>query len=164
MENIPPEITSPESYYTNHALKNLVATDEVAPPPYVTMASFLVKGKVAGTYLITPTDFMEVEEARGLETDNLLIPNTTEEILAANKKVITGQDQIKSRYVAMTVALALFTRDYAHLPNALDQNTHRVNSVYLKKCYKLAYEAIIDGKLEMRTRLYVESTQRDMLP
>lgn len=161
---VPHDMVNPSNYYTNRRLKSLVAIDEVPPPPYTTMASFLVNGKNAGTFLIAPTDFMEAEEAKILENDNLLIPNTTDEILTANENVIKGRDYVKSRYVAMTVALALFAKDYASLPEALDKNTKRLNAAYLKKCYKLACNAMSNGNLEKRVRLYVESTQKDMIP
>jgi len=166
VNEVPLEILNPENYYQNYRLKGLVAIDEVPPPPYTTMASFLVNGENAGTFLIAPTDFMSDEEARVLveKRDHLLIPNTNEEILAANKNVINGSDDIKSRYVAMTVALALFARDYAHLPNAFDQATKRVNHTYLKECYDLACDAMTNGNLEKRVKLYVELTQKDMLP
>ncbi|OGM11766.1 hypothetical protein A2Z22_04295 [Candidatus Woesebacteria bacterium RBG_16_34_12] len=158
------DIVNPTNYYRCHDLKGLVAIDEVPPPPYTTMASFLVNGENAGTYLIAPTDFMEAEEARVLENDHLLIPNTAEEILAANENVIKGEDSVKSRYVAMTVALALFTKKYASFPDALDKTRKRVNSVYLRDCYQLAIGAMSNGNLEKRIRLYIESTQKDMLP
>lgn len=164
IEKVPQEVVSPDSYYANRGLKSLIAIDEVPPPPYTTMASFLVSGENAGTFLISPTDFMEAEEAKILESDNLLIPNTVDEILAANESVIKGKDYVKSRYVAMTVALALFAKDYAHLPNALDQNTRRVNPAYLRVCYDLACGTMSNGNLEKRVRLYAESTQKDMLP
>lgn len=164
IEEVPTEVMNPNNYYANHDLKSLVAIDEVPPPPYTTMASFLVNGENAGSFLIAPTDFMEVEEARILENDHLLIPNTTDEILAANENVIKGRDNVKSRYVAMTVALALFAKDCASLPDALDKNTRRLNAAYLKKCYKLACDAMSNGNLEKRVKLYAESTQKDVLP
>lgn len=164
IEEIPHEVVNPNSYYANSSLKSLVAIDEVPPPPHTTMASFLVNGENAGTFLISPTDFMEAEEATVLESDHLLIPNTTDEILAANENVINGSDHIKSRYVAMTVALALFVKEYASLPDSLDRNTRRVNPIYLKKCYQLACAAMSNGNLEKRVRLYSESSQKDVLP
>lgn len=164
IDEIPVDVLNPDNYYQNYRLKRLVAIDEVPPPPYTTMASFLVNGKNAGTFLIAPTDFMDADMARVLENDHLLIPNTTEEILAANKNVIKGSDHVKSRYVTMTVALALFAKDYASLSDALDINTGRVNSVYLKECYQLACAAMSNGNLEKRVRLYAESTQKDVLP
>jgi FMN phosphatase YigB (HAD superfamily) len=50
------------------------------------------------------------------------------------------------------------------MSDALDQCSKRVNSDYLKECYELACEGISNGNLEKRIRLYVESTQKDMLP
>jgi len=164
IEEVPPEIVNPDRYYANRDLKSIVVMDEVPPPPHTTMASFLVNGENAGTFLIAPTDFMADEEARVLESDHLLIPNTADEILTANENVIKGKDYVKSRYVAMTVALALFTRDCAHLPDALNKSTKRVNSTYLRERYDLACTAMTNGNLEKRVRLYVESTQKDMLP
>lgn len=164
IEYVPSEIVDPEQYYKRGRLKNFVALDEVPPPPYTTMASFLVNGENAGTFLIAPTDFMKEHEAQALQVDHLLIPNTSDAILAANEDVISGRDSLKSKYVAMTVALAIFTRDYAHIPDALDRDTGRVNPAYLRTCYKTACESMQNGNLETRVRLYVEATQRDMLP
>ena len=164
INEVPLEVLNPDNYYKNYRLKRLVAIDEVPPPPYTTMASFLVNGEKAGTFLIAPTDFMDDEEARGLESDHLLIPNTTEEILAANENVINGKDHIKSRYVAMTVALAFFAKEYATLPDALFKGTSRVNPAYLKECYQSACFAMSNGNLEKRVRLYSESSQKDVLP
>jgi FMN phosphatase YigB (HAD superfamily) len=164
IEEVSAEVVYPDNYYANYNLKSLVAIDEVPPPPYTTMASFLVHGENAGTFLIAPTDFMEAEEVRVLENDHLLIPNTTEGILAANENVINGSDHVKCRYVAMTVALALFAKEYASLPNALDKDTSRVNPVYLKRCYQLACAAMFNGNLEKRVKLYSELSQKDVLP
>lgn len=161
---VPLEVLNPDKYYRDHSLKRLVAIDEVPPPPYTTMASFLINGENAGTFLIAPTDFMDAEEASVLESGHLLIPNTTEEILRANENVIKGRDRIKSNYVAMTVALALFAKEYASLPDALDKDFGRVNSVYLRECYRIACGAMTNGNLEKRVRLYAESTQKDALP
>lgn len=164
IEYVPSEIVDPEQYYKKRRLKNFVALDEVPPPPYTTMVSFLVNGENAGTFLIAPTDFMEKHEAQALQVDHLLIPNTSDAILAANEDVISGRDSLKSKYVAMTVALAIFTRDYVHIPDALDCDTGRVNPAYLRTCYKTACEGMQNGNLGKRVRLYVEATQRDMLP
>lgn len=164
IDSIPIDVIDPKKYYKSQVLKNLVALDEVPPPPHITMASFLVNGENKGTYLISPTDFMEVDEAEVLAHGKILLPNEPEEILKANADVIRGNDFVKGRYVAMTVALALFARDYAHKLDALDQISKRVNSDYLKECYGLACEGISNGNLEKRTRLYVESTQKDMVP
>lgn len=161
---VPLEVLNPDNYYRDCSLKRLVAIDEVPPPPYTTMASFLVNGENAGTFLIAPTDFMDAEEVKTLERDDLLIPNTTQEILTANENVIKGRDRVKSGYVAMTVALALFAKKYASLPDALDKESGRVNSVYLRECYRLARYAMSNGNLEKRVRLYAELTQKDVLP
>ncbi len=160
IEAISKEVLYPENYYADEDLKRLVALDEVPPPPFTTMASFLVNGVNTGTFLIAPTDFMEEEEVKALKSDHLLIPNSADAILAANENVIQGKDYIKSRYVAMTVALALFVKNYAHLPDALNQYTKRVNSMYLQECHRSACEAMQSGNLERRVQLYVESTQR----
>lgn len=164
IEHVPLEIVDPYEFYDTKDLKNSVVLDEVPPPPYTTMASFLVNGENTGTFLIAPTDFMEEREVQSLQVDHLLISNNSDAILAANEDVIKRQDPIKARYVAMTVALAIFTRDYVHLPDALDQHTYRVNVAYLRECYKTACKTMQNGKLEKRTRLYVEATQKDMLP
>jgi len=164
IEGISPEIVDPCQFYDRKDLKNSVVLDEVSPPPYTTMASFLVNGENTGVFLIAPTDFMEEREAQSLQIDHLLISNSSDAILAANEDVVKGQDSIKGRYVAMTVALAIFTRDYSHLPDALDRRADRVNPTYLRECYKTACETMQNGKLEKRTKLYIEATQKDMLP
>lgn len=164
ISEIPLEVLDSDIYYQNHHLKDLVVIDEVPPPPYTTMASFLVNGENAGAFLIAPTDFMSNEAVEDLENDHLLIPNTTNDILIANENVINGSDRVKSGYVAMTVALALFTKEYASLPDALDKINNRVNPIYLKECYERAVNSVNNGNIEKRRRMYVESTQEDILP
>jgi len=164
VEELPAEILDPKAYYAAPDLKELIMLDEVAPPPFVTMASFLVDGQSSGPYLIEPIDFMEAEEAEAMSSDGLLIPNTLEDIMTANNAVIQAQDHMKTKYVAMTVALANFARDYAHLPDALDVDARTVNRAYLRACFRAAVENMSDGSMENTTRLYGEATQKDMLP
>lgn len=162
--DIPEAILQPNEYYADPELKELVILDEVAPPPYSTMVSFLVDGNPSDTYVIEATDFMSEEDAKLLELGDLLIPNTPEDIMSANESVLLSRDKAKSGYVAMTVALANFAREYAHLPDALSPATHRVNSEYLKLCYKAAVEDMDGGSMDKTMRLYAEATQKDMLP
>lgn len=150
----------PDQYYKNPELKTHIAIDEVAPPPHCTLASFLVDGKNMGTFLITPEDFMDPELITQAHFDNLLIHNTKEAITSANNDAINGQDLSKTAYLAMTVALGLFTREYAHLPNALDPQTKRVNSVMLKQAFTRAFTVLANGESRARLDEYVTLTQQ----
>lgn len=164
LAHISSDILDPEKFYTSPALKKMVAMDEVPPPPYITMASFLIDGENKGTFFIEPSDFMSNEDVQHLSQANILIHNEKCEILRANTEVISGTDEFKVKYVAMTAALALFTRDFAQLPDALNLETKRVNPIYLKKCYRETLETVQLGKAKERMQLYVESTQKDCLP
>ncbi len=133
------------SYRVSKETRQSVVLDEVAPPPYDTLASFLVNGKNMGTFVIRPADFLEQRFINEVSFNQLLIPNTSESILAANADAVSGKDLAKSIYLAMTVALGLFTRYYAHLPNALDQKSGRINSYMLQEAFINAFEAITNG-------------------
>lgn len=163
-DEVPSTILDPKTIYADEELKKMVALDEVPPPPYTTMAAFMVNGQNTGTYLIPSTDFMPEDEALKLQKDGLMIPNTTEAILKANSDVIHARDLNKARYLAMTVALALFTRDYAHLPDALNPQTNRVNKDYLQECYQQALNTVTSPQMEKRTHVYIEATHKDPAP
>ncbi len=134
-----------KSYYRSPETKRKVVLDEVAPPPYDTLASFLIKGKNMGTYIIRPTDFLEQLFLDQINFNQLLIPNTAESILSANTDAVSGKDLPKSIYLSMTVALGLFTRYYAHLPGALNPTTGRVNSQMLQDAFLKSFDAITSG-------------------
>lgn len=147
-------------YYANQSAKQTVAIDEVAPPPYSTLAAFLVNGVNQGTFLISPQDFMDKALLDEIEYKKLLIPNTFDDIMSANYLALTGRDYAKSLYLAMTGALALFTKEYAHLDGALDKKNHRVNSQFLRHAYNRILEVILSGASYTKLQEYITATHQ----
>jgi len=158
-KKMPSVLLSDQEYYQNPEIKKIVVIDEVAPPPNITLASFLVNGKNKGTFYITPEDFLGSDYSNSVNFGKLLIPNTAKDILKANHDAITGSDFAKSIYLSMTVALALFTKDYAHLPNALDVKSHRINSDMLQECLITAHDCITSGHAKEKLNKYIQATQ-----
>lgn len=148
-----------DRYYENHSIKESVSVDEVAPPPFETIASFLINGENKGTYIIKPEDFMNGDTLRQIDIQQLLIPNTSDAIISANLAAVTGQDKSKTLYLAMTCALALFTKEYTHRSGALSENTHRVNKGYLREAYQRVLEEIMSGRAGSKLYEYVKATQ-----
>ena len=146
-------------YYQSAVAKLAVAIDEVAPPPYQTLAAFLVGGENQGTFLISPDDFMDEASLKEIDYKKLLIPNTFDSIMTANKVALRGDDLAKALYLAMTGALALFTKEYAHLDGALDKKTRRVNREYLRHAHSRILEVILSGKGFDKLQEYVTATQ-----
>ncbi len=154
------DLFNKERYYSNPAAKLAVAIDEVAPPPYQTLAAFLVDGADQGTFLISPDDFMDETHLKEIEYHKLLIPNTVDNIMAANESALTGRDIAKAYYLAMTGALALFTKEYAHLEGALNKETRRINREYLRHAYSRVLDVILSGAGYAKLQEYVEATQK----
>jgi len=150
---------NPLEYYKNSAAKLAVAIDEVAPPPYQTLAAFLVDGQNQGTFIIYPEDFMDETLLKQIEYQQLLIPNTFADIMSANQSALQGKDLAKTLYLAMTGALALFTKEYAHLPKALDKRSRRVNREYLHHAHSRILEVILSGKGFGKLQEYVTATK-----
>jgi len=159
-QKINPDILDPDRYYKQLELKQQIAIDEVAPPPYPTMASFLVNGENAGTFIIQSEDFLNSEFLDQVDFSTLFIPNTSESILSANQSVINGLDLPKCIYVAMTVALGIFTKEYSHLPEALNKKNRRVNSQMLQEAFIRALDSITNGNMKTKLDDYVKATQQ----
>lgn len=159
-EDNPPEALFNETeYYTDKKAKRAVAIDEVAPPPYKTLAAFLIEGKNKGAFLIEPSDFMNEDRLEKINLKKLLIPNTEGAIKSANESALKGADESKALYLAMTVALALFTREYASLPGALDDKARRVNPEFLHEAFDRAYNIITLGEAQKKLQQYVEASK-----
>lgn len=141
-------------------LRGHVRLDEVAPPPFDTIVSFLVNGLNAGTYILSPDDFYTKDELKDVSLEALAVSNTREAILAANNAALSGTDVIRARYLSMTVGLGLFTKYYLGQPDALDPLIHRIDRNMLQKCTAKAFEIIISGKAELQLSRYVKVTQR----
>ncbi|MGD8744181.1 MAG: hypothetical protein PVJ52_01120 [Candidatus Woesebacteria bacterium] len=152
------DLLVPEQYYSSAEIKSQVLLDEVPPPPFITLASFMVDGINRGSYFIRPTDFMSRQEVSRLEEDGLFVPNDEESILKANFSTVSGKDTLKSDYLAMTVALAIFTRDYACKEGAFDKNNHQVNGTYLREAYLKSKNSIRSGKVADTLTKYIQAT------
>jgi anthranilate phosphoribosyltransferase len=160
LENVRSDMLDPDRYYASSEAKNHVRLDEIAPPPFASLVSFSVSGESVGTYSLHPSDFYSTQELNRINYNGLLIPNTKEDILHFNMQAITGKDEAKSRYLAMTVGLGIFVRKYLHLENALNPQTHRVNQNYLRMATNEAYELLRSGRAEKKLDEYVLATQK----
>jgi anthranilate phosphoribosyltransferase len=139
-------------------LKHIVVLDEVAPPPYDTIVSFLVGGENAGTYVLTPEDFYDTSELASFIPESLAIPNDRAAIIEANTGAICGDDMTRARYLAMTVGLGLFVRHCLNDPQSLDRQSHRVNREMLRTCTKKGLELIRSGKGKEQLAKYITAT------
>lgn len=146
-------ILSDDRFYQDDDLKAAIVLDEVAPPPFVTLASFLIDGRVE-TAFIHAADFDP--DLHNLDFHSLAVPNSQDAILEANEKVVRAEDPARVAYVAMSMALALFTRDFAQTKDAiLDDNARKY---LLGQCYKRAHESIMNGELAKKLDNYVNAT------
>jgi anthranilate phosphoribosyltransferase len=155
-----PEMLDEKAYYNSREAKEHVRLDEIAPPPFATLASFLVNGENAGTYVLNPEDFYSQRELDRISLSELVIPNTTEAILHFNTEALKGSDPAKARYLAMTIGLGLFLRKYAERPDALDADGHRVNRTYLREATAEGLDVLTSGAANDKLNQYVETTQR----
>jgi anthranilate phosphoribosyltransferase len=153
------EYYSPISYYSKHKLKSAVCIDEVAPPPYLTLAAFLINGVDKGTFVIEPEDFMDNRLLENINIRDLLIPNTPEAIITANIEAINDKSLPKVLYLAMTCALATFTSKHSHKPDALNFNTRRLNQRYLQEAFMESLQVIQSGKAYSKLLEYVRATK-----
>ncbi len=148
--NIPAFLDS-TTYYKLPSLKNLVALDEVSPPPYPTLASFMIEDlegdKSAKTVIIYPEDFgLSPGE---IDIDKIRVANNKEAIIRFNSDVLSGENITGVKYACMSVALALFAQSYASLPDAFIEN--RINSKFLSETYSQALNSF--DKLKIQAKL-----------
>jgi anthranilate phosphoribosyltransferase len=160
LTDVPEEMLSPSAYFKSRDLKSHVAIDEVAPPPYTTIASFLIAGENVGSFIIHPEDFYPPELLAGFQFEELRIPNTKTDILSANREALEGNNSAKTQYLAMTIGFGLFVRNYLNHPDALDHQSRRVNQRYLRDCTKRGLEILEMGLALERIKDYVLSTQK----
>ncbi len=139
-------------------MKHLVVLDEIAPPPYDSVVSFLVGGENAGTYVLSPEDFYDSRELDAFVPESLAIPNDRAAIIEANTSALCGVDLTRARYLAMTVGLGLFVRHCLQDPQAIDRNTHRVNREMLRACTRQGLDLILSGKGYEQLTKYVAAT------
>ncbi|HSD56393.1 MAG TPA: hypothetical protein VLA92_04550, partial [Candidatus Saccharimonadales bacterium] len=155
-----PQMFDQAAYYASAEAKNHVRLDEIAPPPYTSLVAMSVRGRAAGTYEARPEDFYTPAELARIDMNDLLIPNTREAILFFNSEAISGRDEAKARYLAMTIGLGTFVREYAELPDALDPETHRLNQDYLREATARGLEILTSGRAVEKLEQYVAATQR----
>lgn len=154
------DMLDPDAYYASSVAKDHVRLDEIAPPPYVSLVAFSVEGISVGTFEIRPEDFYTRQELQRVQFDQLVIPNSAEAILHFNTEALSGLDEAKSRYLAMTIGLGIFTRKYLGLKDALDFRKRRVNPMYLQRATQEALALLQSGQAMERLDLYVKTTQK----
>ncbi len=135
-----------------------IRLDEVAPPPYTSVVAFCQDGQSMGTYMINPEDFYTPEELDQMSLSELEIHNTTEDIIKANKQALAGQNYTRTRYLAMTIGLGLFTRYALTQKDALDSNSRTVNRTYLRACVKRGVVILKSGAAVEKLQQYIEVT------
>jgi anthranilate phosphoribosyltransferase len=160
LKTIKTAMLNPTEYYVSGEAKEHIRLDEIAPPPFVSLVAFSKNGASAGTYVLHPEDFYTEVELEKMNFRQLLIPNRKEEILYFNREAITGRDEAKSRYLAMTIGLGIFVREYLGRSNSLSSHTHRVNHSFLRRATSQAYDLLKSGQAERKLEDYVLSTQR----
>lgn len=156
-EQVPEALMYASSYYESTSLKEVIRLDEVAPPPYVTLASFLRDGENMGSFIIEPDDFYE-GLSRYVDIDTLLIENSYDSIMSANTEALQAGEMSKTLYLAMTVALGLFTKKYLKLPDSLDLDSRSVNKRYMTAAFAEAVKALISGEALEKKDRYVKAT------
>lgn len=155
-----PDMFDTKRYYASSEAKSHVRLDEIAPPPFISLVAFSIDGGSAGTYSLHPTDFYLPSELAKISYKDLLIPNTKEDILHFNLQAITGKDEAKSKYLAMTIGLGIFVRNYLNRSDSLNPRSRRVNPRYLRAATTEAYELLKSGKAEQKLAQYVQVTQK----
>lgn len=141
-------------------MKHFIVIDEVAPPPYKTIVSFLVSGENAGTYVLSHEDFYDQKDLTDFSPDALAIPNTRDSIMNANKSAIEGTDVTRAKYLAMTVGLGLFVRNHLSNPDSLDRKNKLVNRSILRACTKQGLSIILSGKGKEQLDKYIRVTKK----
>jgi hypothetical protein len=80
-------------------------------------------------------------------------------MMHANSLALAGQDESKTGYLAMTVGLQIFVRDFLERPDALDSGTRRVNREYLRQATERAVQVLRSEKAAEQLFRYAEVTK-----
>lgn len=153
-------LLDPLKYYKSRHARESIRLDELAPPPFISLASFLVDGVNQGTYFLYPEDFYSQEVLAGIKFGELVVENSVEAITRANARVLTGLDRAKMLYLAMTIGLGVFVKKHATSPDALDRRSHRVNRRLMRQATQEAYEVLSSGLALKNLESYVAATQK----
>ncbi len=159
LKSVHKDMLDPTDYYASREAKKHIRLDEVAPPPFISLVSFLRNGQCAGTFVLRPEDFYSRQELEQVRFEHLVVPNTAEAILHFNTEALSGRDETKSRYLAMTIGLGIFTRNYLGQPNALDIRKNRVNPLFLQRATQEGYELLKSGQAMEKLQSYVKITK-----
>ena len=79
--------------------------------------------------------------------------------MLANRMAIKGDDVSKASYLAMTVALALFTKEYSYLKSSLDRKTGKVNREMLRDAYSRSLNMILSGSGYRKLLSYISASK-----
>ena len=144
----------------NSLFRDHVKIDELAPPPYASIISFLRNEQNLGAFILKPEDFFGEAHLKDMNENlhKLFIPNEKDQILNANQAAISGADEVKARYLAMTVGLGLFISSKLSLADSLDLETRTVNRAYLRECTQRALDIIHLGDAQRQQEAYVAAT------
>lgn len=148
------QLVSAEAYYKSDVARSLMCLDEVAPPPFATLAGFFKDSSYQGAYIISPQDFYSEDELLEIQIEDLLIPNTFESIMGANHIALEGKDESKARYLAMTIGLANFVRFCLSDPKALNSEERCVNRDMLREQTWAAYSDLKSGRAYVQMQRY----------
>lgn len=159
---LPLELLDAAAYNRTPSLREYIVLDEVAPPPHTTLAAFLTPAGTR-TVFISPTDFMTGPELASFKPEEVYIHNTAEAILRANREALNALNLDKVNYLAMTVALGLFARDYAGRNDAFiappDGGMLRINPTLLRACFQEARSSLLNGGARAQLNGYIAETQ-----
>ncbi|MEP7167528.1 MAG: hypothetical protein ABI758_06140 [Candidatus Woesebacteria bacterium] len=159
LHEIPTTMFDPNLYIQDNSSREHVRIDEIAPPPFASLAAFLIDGKNIGTFALYPEDFFSPKTLCTLDSNALFIPNTKESIIDANLCALSGQEHSKTLYLAMTIGLGIFLQQYAAASDAFDEDSRRVSSYYLRSATDRAVEIVRSGAAGQQLKRYVAATQ-----
>lgn len=144
-----------KSFYDDPSLKELILLDEVAPPPFHTLAT-IETSQGSQTVIIEPEDFMTTDQLDRLTLDAICVPNEASEIIKANNMALDGSHDSHTAYVAMTVALGLFAEYARREPDAVREGV--VNRDVLRGFFQDAYGTLKEGRAEAILAKYADCT------
>jgi len=119
-----------------NAFRERCTVDELSP--FASVVSVSRANRFLGNDLLTPADFGVV-----FDPEAIMIPNTAEDIHAANIRALQGTDETLADYLAMNAALGVFA--VRHLGNNNAVRNGILNRGCLRRCFKECRAAISSG-------------------
>lgn len=117
-------------------MSNYMMLDEISP--HKTLIGIVQNGKYMGCFVISPEDF-----GINLDPSKIQVTNTKGELLAANGDALKGLNSENTKYLALNAAIGLFAAEYLGREDSIIEG--RLNSEYLKECFRLCLNNIISG-------------------